>query len=267
MLGHRLTPARRRRTYLLWCAACIGLLTAGTILIGSALNTGPHAPRPHPADARAPLGPTVTSSPAPTVGATTSSRPPEAVPTTTPSPGRPTARATRQSHARASVSLARSGKPRALPPSTPTSVVVPAIGISSAVSQLGLNADGTIQVPPLTRNSPVGWYRLSPTPGEIGTSIMLGHIDSAAYGPAVFFRLAALRPGDEIDVHRADGSTAVFRVDRVAEYPKTQFPSQLVYGTTSYPSLRLITCGGSFDPAARSYRDNTVVYATLTTHH
>ena len=160
--------------------------------------------------------------------------------------------------------LARSGTAAPLAASDPISVVVPAIGISSAISQLGLKSDGTIEVPPLTRNSPVGWYRLSPTPGENGTSIMLGHIDSAAYGPAVFFRLADLRPGDEIDVHRADGTTAVFRVDRVAEYPKTAFPSQLVYGTTSYPSLRLITCGGSFDQSAHSYRDNTVVFATLT---
>ena len=93
---------------------------------------------------------------------------------------------------------------------------------------------------------------------------MLGHIDTAAYGPAVFFRLAALRPGNKIDVHRSDGITAVFRVDRVAEYPKDQFPTRLVYGTTSYPSLRLITCGGSFDRTAHSYRDNVVVFATLT---
>lgn len=133
--------------------------------------------------------------------------------------------------------------------------------------QLGLKADGSIEVPPLTRHSPVGWYRLSPTPGEDGTSVLLGHIDSAAYGPAVFFRLGALHPGAQIDVHRADGVTAVFRVDRVAKYPKKAFPSRLVYGPTTYPSLRLITCGGSFDRSVHSYRDNIVVFATLTAGH
>lgn len=239
MLGPRLIALVRRRPYLPWSAACIALLAAGTTLLGVALNPGPHAPQPHSGDARAPLGPT------------SSAPPPKVVDTRLP-PGR------------AGRSLAR---PASLPASTPTSVVVPAIGISSPISQLGLKADGTIEVPPLTRHSPVGWYRLSPTPGEIGTSVMLGHVDSAAYGRAVFFRLGALRPGEEIDVHRADGVTAVFRVDRVAEYPKTGFPSRLVYGTTSYASLRLITCGGSFDRSARSYRDNVVVFATLSTPH
>lgn len=243
MPGQRLTALVRRRPYLPWSLAGIALLIAGTIVVLSALNTGPHAPRPRPGDAQAPLGPTGSSSPPPQVA------------TTSRTPGPPGG------------SVPRPVKTASLPASDPTSVVVPAIGISSPISRLGLKSDGTIEVPPLTRHSPVGWYRLSPTPGEIGTSVMLGHIDSAAYGPAVFFRLGALRPGDEIDVHRADGVTAVFRVDRVAEYPKNKFPSQLVYGSTSYPSLRLITCGGSFDRSAHSYRDNVVVFATLITKH
>jgi Sortase domain len=244
VLRQQLTSVARRRPYLPWLLACMVLLVIGTVLLGSALNTGPHAPRPHSSDAQAPLGPT-NSSP--------SSRPQTGVRHQTP--------------ARAARSLARPDQTTSLPASTPTSLVVPAIGISSRISQLGLKTDGTIEVPPLTRHSPVGWYRLSPTPGETGTSVMLGHIDSAAYGPAVFFRLAALRPGDPIDVHRSDGITAVFRVDRVAEYPKNTFPTQLVYGTTNYPSLRLITCGGSFNRSAHSYRDNIVVYATLTITH
>jgi Sortase domain len=242
VLGQRPTALVQRWPYLPWFLACVAFLSAGTILLALALHTGPHPPRPHPGDAQAPLGPASSS------------------------PQRKS-RVNPRTSARAAKPVARSGEPASLPASTPTSVVVPAIGISSPVTQLGLKSDGTIEVPPLTRHSPVGWYRLSPTPGETGTSIMLGHIDSAAYGPAVFFRLAALRPGDPIDVHRSDGITAVFRVDRVAEYPKKTFPTQLVYGTTTYPSLRLITCGGSFNRSAHSYRDNIVVYATLTTTH
>lgn len=252
MIPHHLAAGLLRRPYRAWVAACALLVCAGLILITSALNTGPHAPRPDHNDALASLGPVGSSS---THAATT----PLGQRATTPS-GAPSIPA-------APGGLARSGQQRSLPASNPTSLVVPAIGISSSITQLGLKADGSIEVPPLSRHSPAGWYRLSPTPGEQGTSIMLGHIDSAAYGPAVFFRLGALHPGDEIDVHRADGITAVFRIDRVAQYPKKAFPSQLVYGTTPYPSLRLITCGGHFDRAAHSYQDNVVVYATLTAGH
>lgn len=95
---------------------------------------------------------------------------------------------------------------------------------------------------------------------------MLGHVDSTG-GPGVFFRLGALRPGDEIDVVRADGQTAVFRVDRVAEYPKSAFPARLVYVPTHYPSLRLVTCGGNFDAATGNYLDNIVAFATLVSSH
>ncbi len=124
-----------------------------------------------------------------------------------------------------------------------------------------------MQVPPLARNSPAGWYRFSPTPGELGPSIILGHVDSARYGPAVFFKLGALRPGDLVSVTRADGRVAVFAVDRVVEYAKAQFPAFEVYGNTDNAALRLITCGGRFNLSARSYEDNIVAYASLISSH
>ena len=147
--------------------------------------------------------------------------------------------------------------------SVPVHLDIPAIGVSTALMELGLNPDGTIAVPPLRAGAPAGWYRNLATPGEVGPAVILGHVDTARDGPAVFYQLRDLRPGDEVSVRRADGRTAVFGVDRVAEYPKSQFPSEDVYGAVDRPVLRLITCGGTFDRLQRSYRGNVVVYATL----
>ena len=154
-----------------------------------------------------------------------------------------------------------------LPRSTPTSVRIPAIGVSSSLLGLGLNQDHTVQVPPLSRDSKAGWYTGSPTPGELGPSLLLGHVDSAEYGPGVFFKLGALHKGDTVDVTRADSTVAVFRVDRVAAFPKDHFPTLEVYGNTDNAQLRLITCGGKFDFSARSYESNIVVFASLVSSH
>lgn len=150
-----------------------------------------------------------------------------------------------------------------LPASAPTRIDIPAIGVASDLVDLGLNDDGTVEVPPLVKDSKAGWYRDSPTPGELGPSVILGHVDSAEYGPAVFFRLGDLRPGDQVSVARADGTVAVFTVERVASYPKASFPTLEVYGNTDRAELRLITCGGQFDPKSRNYLNNIVVYASL----
>lgn len=147
--------------------------------------------------------------------------------------------------------------------SVPVHLDIPAIGVSTSLMELGLNPDGTIAVPPLQAGAPAGWYKHLATPGETGPAVILGHVDTARDGPAVFYQLPKLRPGDEVSVRRADGRTAVFGVDRVAEYPKAQFPSAEVYGATDRPVLRLITCGGTFDRLHRSYRGNVVVFATL----
>ena len=154
-----------------------------------------------------------------------------------------------------------------LAPSNPVRVDIPSIGVSSSLLSLGLNPDGTMEVPPIERNSRAGWYRYSPTPGQVGPAVIAGHIDSAEYGPGIFSRLAAMRPGEMVSVTRADNTVAVFRVQQVATYAKATFPTQTVYGDTDHPALRLITCGGSFNTATRSYRDNTVVYADFVSSH
>jgi hypothetical protein len=151
----------------------------------------------------------------------------------------------------------------ALPRSVPTHLRIPAIGVDSSLMQLGLNADGTLQVPPYDKTAPPGWYRGSPTPGQVGPSVILGHVDTFKAGPVVFYRLAQLRTGDRIDVNRKDGRTASFRVYRVQSVPKDRFPTLDIYGDTAGPELRVITCGGDWDPQAHDYADNTVVFASL----
>ena len=148
--------------------------------------------------------------------------------------------------------------------SLPLSVEIPAIGVNSRLLDLGVNADGTIQVPSLyTRADEAAWYKYSATPGQLGASVIEGHVDGY-HGPAVFFRLGALRPGDRIDVSLADGITAVFRVTGVRQYLKSKFPSKAIYGTPGYAALHLITCGGAFDYATGHYLSSTVVFASLT---
>lgn len=151
-----------------------------------------------------------------------------------------------------------------LPHSLPVSVKIPAIGVDSKLLHLGLNSDGTIQVPSLvTSSGEAAWYKYSATPGQIGSSVIEGHLDSIQ-GPAVFFRLGALRPGDIVDVTLADGITAIFRVTGVREYAKSRFPTKAIYSATDYAALRLITCGGTFDYATGHYLSSTVVFASLT---
>jgi hypothetical protein len=155
--------------------------------------------------------------------------------------------------------------PPALPRSIPVRLDIPAIGVHTRLMRLGLHRDGTMRVPPLRPDAPAGWYDGLVSPGEIGPAVIVGHLDSAYEGPAVFFRLGALHPGDAVSVRRTDGSTVVFTVDRVVRYAKARFPTASVYGPIDHPGLRLVTCGGSYDAARGSYRDNVVVFASLAT--
>ena len=123
-----------------------------------------------------------------------------------------------------------------------------------------------MQVPPLRRARAAAWYKYSVTPGQAGTSVIEGHVDNDQ-GPAVFFRLGALRPGDLVNVRLADGITAVFRVTGVRQYQKSRFPAKTVYHPARYAGLRLITCGGAFDNATGQYLSSTVVYAFLVAAH
>lgn len=148
--------------------------------------------------------------------------------------------------------------------SKPLTLTIPAIGVTdSPVLDMSLNADGSIEVPPLDDTKSSGWYDESPTPGELGPSVLLGHVDSRANGPSVFYKLGDLQPGDEIEVGRADGSVAVFKVDGVREYAKDNFPTQTIYGNLDHAGLRLITCGGTFNPSVGHYESNVIAFATL----
>ena len=151
----------------------------------------------------------------------------------------------------------------AAPTPAPVSVSVPSIDVTSDLMRLGLNDDGTVEVPPLGPDDQAGWYEPGPEPGAVGPAVILGHVDSAEYGPGVFYDLGALVPGDPIEVTRDDGSVAVFVVDRVERHPKDDFPTIAVYGNTADPQLRLITCGGAFDSSAGSYEDNVIAFASL----
>lgn len=146
----------------------------------------------------------------------------------------------------------------------PVSLIIPAIGVRTPLVHLGLTAQGTLQVPSSTATA--GWYVRSPRPGQIGSSIIAGHIDSLN-GPAVFYRLHLLRRGDLVYVRRANHSLAVFRVYSVRRYAKTLFPTSRVYGPTPDPELHLITCGGAFDRTTESYLSNIVVYTSQVRFH
>jgi Sortase domain len=140
----------------------------------------------------------------------------------------------------------------------PVRLRVPAVQIDTPLQRLGRAADQTVEVP--TDFGVAGWFGDGPRPGQPGPAVILGHVDSRS-GPAVFFPLVRVVPGAEVQVDRADGSTVSFRVTSVVKVPKAEFPTELVYGPTLQPSLRLVTCGGPFDQAAGSYLDNVIVSA------
>jgi len=153
--------------------------------------------------------------------------------------------------------LARSPAGYWTPP--PAALSIPSIAVNARLTRLGITTAGAIEVP--TDPAVPGWYTRSPKPGAIGSSIILGHFDSRS-GPAVFYHLGRLRPGERILIRRTDGSRTVFRVVLVQAYDKDHFPTAAVYGPTPDAELRLVTCGGVFDQRVRSYLSNVVVYAT-----
>ncbi len=230
---------RTRRTRILGVAGAV-LLLAGVITVVVAVRAQQHPPQPSPS-AASPVSVTPDAT-----GSTPPANPPANPPADPPAP------------ATLGPILARS---------LPTHLAVPAIGVDSDLKQIGLDATNQIQTPPFERDPHAYWLTPTPTPGELGPSTLIGHVDSASYGPGVFFRLGALQPHDPISVTRADGTIAVFEVERVVEYPKAQFPTFAVYGNTDNAALRLITCGGTFDPAQHSYESNIVAYASLVSTH
>lgn len=147
--------------------------------------------------------------------------------------------------------------------SRPVRLAVPAIGVAAPIAPVGQARDGSIAVPPLERAHETGWYDQGPVPGDPGPAVIVGHVDTRA-GPSVFVDLHRLRPGDPIEVTRADGSVVGFRVDSVERFPKDQLPAERVYGDSGPAGLRLITCGGAWMGGRTGYADNVIAFATMT---
>ena len=144
---------------------------------------------------------------------------------------------------------------------SPVTIGIPAIHVTADITTLGLNRDGTVEVP--ENPDEAGWYRKGPKPGEPGSAVILGHVDSKV-GPAVFYRLKNLDSGDRITVALDRGMMAHFEVTRVAHYANEDFPRQKVYAAKpDRPALNLVTCGGKYDPEAGGYQSNVVAYTTF----
>jgi sortase (surface protein transpeptidase) len=144
----------------------------------------------------------------------------------------------------------------------PARLVIPEIGVNAPVGKMGLDSTGALEVPKAWADT--GWYGGGPAPGQTGPAVIVGHYDSTT-GPAVFYRVPALKAGQKIDVKLVDGRTLEFAVDSLVMVSKATFPTEEVYGPTTRPELRIITCGGSFNYTTHHYLDNVIVYAHLTT--
>lgn len=150
--------------------------------------------------------------------------------------------------------------------SAPVTLSIPDIAVTTNLMSLGRDAKGEAEVPPGPAGSPAGWYKYSPTPGELGPSVILGHVNTTTIAEGVFYRLHELTQGQTFSVTRADGSVAVFAVDRSEVFKKDAFPTLAVYGNTQRAEIRLITCGG-YEPSTGEFTENTVVYGHLVSSH
>ncbi|BFU46494.1 class F sortase [Krasilnikovia sp. MM14-A1004] len=155
--------------------------------------------------------------------------------------------------------------PRAFPvlePSPPVRLTIPAINVRAPILEVGLAADGSVDVPPVQRHREAGWFRDGPTPGQFGPALIVGHADTRT-GPSVFHDLDRMQPGQRIEVLRRDRRVAVFEVNSIEHFAKSRLPVDRVYGDYSRPQLRLVTCGGRWLGGTRGYSDNVVVFASL----
>lgn len=236
---------------LVLAGAAIALATGAVVAPGTTAPTTTLPPQGASAALAAPETSTTTTAPATTTTApattTTSTTAPSTTTTTTPTTTTTTA----------PVEAAAETAPSA--PLVPTRVRIDKIGVDAAMIDLYKKADNTLQVPEDIRLT--GWYTGRSVPGEPGPSVVVGHVDSAAQGPGVFYRLKELVPGDLIEIDRSDGSLATFRVTDLELVLKTQFPTEKVYGSVEGSKLRLITCGGAFNPSTHHYEGNWIIYA------
>jgi sortase (surface protein transpeptidase) len=152
--------------------------------------------------------------------------------------------------------------PAVVTPARPVSLSIPSIDVQTRLIRLGLRDDGSVEVPSDANADLAGWFQRGPPPGSRGSSVILGHVDSTT-GPAVFFRLSELQPGQRLSVELDDGTTATFRVRSVRTYANEDFPAQRVYGRQGRSELNLVTCGGVYDSSRGGYQSNVVVNARL----
>lgn len=151
--------------------------------------------------------------------------------------------------------------------SVPVRISIPRLRVWAHVIPRGLRPDGSVAVPSLRTPFLTSWFDQGPAPGQRGTAVVYGHVDARSVGPAVFYGLGLLRPGNLIYLTLRDRQIAIFRVYDVAAYKKAAFPVATVYGYTRSPTLRLVTCGGRFDPRTDHYLGNVVVFASYVGEH
>ncbi|MGI5045198.1 class F sortase [Streptomyces sp. JAC25] len=157
---------------------------------------------------------------------------------------------------------ASAGVPPALPPSYPKRISIKSIGVDAPFTPLAIGPSGRLDAPPADDANLAGWFKNGATPGERGTSVVAGHVDTKT-GPAVFLLLSTLKAGNTVDITRDDGVVATFQVDSVETFSKADFPDDRVYADKGTAQLRLITCGGLYDKKKKDYEDNVVVFAHL----
>lgn len=143
----------------------------------------------------------------------------------------------------------------------PARLTVPSLGIDSSLLRLGLNEDGTVEVPPAEEGMTAGWYAGGAVPGEQGAAVLIGHNDTR-FGKAVFHDLHSIEKGADIVVADGNGEESHFTVTGTETVSKNAFPTEKVYGVTGERVLRLITCDGAFDADGHPV-DNLIVYAAL----
>ncbi|MFE9311042.1 class F sortase [Streptomyces sp. NPDC088353] len=267
-------PARRRfRLRLLWPAAAVGL---GIALIHNSLVAAPvahptHTNSPAAVTSLAPISPEPSVDTGTRTGSTTEPRSgstthPRTGSTTDPRIGstadsRTGSTADPRTHTRTGTKAGtKAGK--SLPRSEPRRISIPEIGVDAPFTKLSVNASGQLNPPPANNTNLAGWFKGGPSPGERGASIVVGHLDTTT-GPAVFADLDSLERGAVVNITRADGTVARFKVDSIESFSKAHFPDDKVYADTATPQLRLITCGGTFDRAKQGYQENVVVFAHL----
>jgi hypothetical protein len=222
-----MTQHAGRRRSIVAVAASVVLALVGATIVFLALGAAPGPPQPPPVAAQPPSSPAAGALPSSGVG--DSAKEPDLGPILT--------------------------------QSKPVGIDIPSIGVRTRnFVDLGQAANGSLEVP--TDHSAVGWYTEGASPGALGPAVLVGHVDSQK-GPAVFYRLGALKTGAKVRVLRKDGSAATFQVDGIRRFSKDHFPTNLIYGATDRAELRLITCGGSFDQKSGHYVDNVIAFAHL----